>query len=154
MRLNPRAEGPARELFGFAIRAEMDAFDRKLKSFRDDTTLQEALALAVAVSRYVVMDSVGGRKPTDAELRDVASMLASIQEGYTLTAAEVHDYLAKAVLGEQTLADALPEGTAVTLPFVVAGNLLGANAKVEDGQQWWDYLEAIEQSIEAAPDPA
>lgn len=79
-------------------------------------------------------------------------MLASIQDDYTLTAAEVHDYLAKAVFGEQTLTDALPEGAAVTLPFVVAGNLLGANAKVEAGQQWWDYLEAIEQLIEAAPD--
>lgn len=49
MRLNPKAEAPARELFGFAVRAELDAFDRKLKSFGDDATLQEALALAVAV---------------------------------------------------------------------------------------------------------
>lgn len=100
------------------------------------------------------MDSVGGRQPTDAELRDLASMLASIQEEYTLTADEVHDYLAKAVFGGRALTDALAEGAEVTLPFVVAGNLLGANARVEEGQQWWDYLEAIERALEAAPDGA
>lgn len=153
MKIDPRAEEPARELFGFAIRSELTEFDEKLKSFSDDATLREALRLAMAVSAVVLNDTGYGRRPADERLRETAAILAEIQDDYTLEPDEVYDYLAKCVYGGRPLTEVLPEGAAVTLPFVVAGNLLASHAQVENGQQWWDYLDAIEASIEATTGP-
>jgi hypothetical protein len=154
MRIDPTVEEPTRELFGFAIRSELAEFDEKLRSFGDDITLREALLLAMAVSAMVLNDSAGGHAPTRERLRDTAAILAEIQDDYTLEQDEVYDYLDRCVYGGVPLTTVLPEGAAVTLPFVVAGNLLGSHAEIEKGQQWWDYLDAIEEELEAAPETA
>jgi hypothetical protein len=153
VKIDDRAEEIARKLFGFAIRAELDDFERSIADAKPEI-LSEARRLSVAVADGVVLVVTEGQQPSDADLRKIAETAASVEKRYELSKDEVHAFLSKVVFGGQALDDVFSTGDAVTVPFIVAGNLLGSYRNAEQDQGWWEFLDEVEAAIEAAPDPA
>jgi hypothetical protein len=46
------------------------------------------------------------------------------------------------------ISPSLPAGEAVTLPFIVAANLLASSSEATDGNRWFDYLDEVESRLE------
>lgn len=153
MKIDDRAEEIARRLFGFAIRAELDDFERSVAGVRPEA-LSEARRVAVAVAAAVVLVVTEGQQPSTADLRRIAETAASVEKRYELNENEVFTFLSKTVFGGQPPDDVFSIGNAVTLPFIVAGNLLASYRNAEQDQGWWELLDEVEAAIEAAPDPA
>lgn len=151
MQIEPMVEQLTRRLFGHALRAEHDDFQRRLAD-ADGETVSQAIRLAATIAAYVAIDACGGARPTEEELRTIASNLAEADEHYSLTADEVHAYLTKGVFGGQAVHELLAPEDAVRLPFIIGVYLVSDYH--DDDQAWWDYLDTIEAAIEAAPDPA
>lgn len=154
MRIDPKVEEPTRELFGFAIRAELDEFQQKLASFDDDESVRLALQLANAVAAGVVLEICDGARPSDPDLRQLAETAERVETRYRLAEAEVHDYLARCVFGGEQLFDVFNAADAVRMPFIITGHLLGSYTHVDQGQHWPAYLDQIEAALEAAPEPS
>lgn len=153
MKIDDKAEEVARELFGFAIRAELDDFEAKITKANVDI-LTKALQLSVAVAGAVVLHIGDGQQPSDADFRKLADTAASVEKRYELKSDEAFMYLSRVVFGGQPLDEVFSPGEAATLPFLITGNLLASYRDVREGQKWWEYLDEIEAAIEAAPDPS
>lgn len=151
MQINSGVEELTRKLFGYAIRAELDDLQTQLRAL-DQATMTEALRLAVMVAGAVVLDVTEGKRPSDADLRKMASTAASVEKRYALDEDKVYTYLARSVFGDVPLEEALGATDVASVPFLVTGNLLGSYT--HEGQKWWEFLDQIEAAIEAAPDPA
>lgn len=154
MKIDPKTEQPTRELFGFAIRAELDPFQAKLADFPDGQSVRDALQLALAVAAGVVVEVCDGAEPTDADLRKLAQTAAAVEQRYELTEDEVYAYLSRCVFGGEPPTDVFSAEDAVRLPFLITGHLLGAYTHIDRGQHWPEYLDQVEAAIEAVPDPA
>lgn len=153
MRIDPSFEEPARELFGFAIRAELEQFAEKLRSL-DEERLTGALRLAVLVAGRLVLDVTEGEQPSDADLRKMAETAAEVETRYSLDEEKVHTFLARGVFGDAALEEVFSPVDVATVPFLVTGNLLGSYTSIDEGQEWWEYLDQIEAAIEAAAEPS
>lgn len=153
MQIDPSVEEPTRKLFGHAIRAELDGFERQLGEF-DERRAGEALRLATLIAGAVALEVNEGRQPSDADLRLLAQTVAKAQIGYTLTEDQVHTYLSRCVFGGENLDELFGKGEAVALPFLVTGTMLGSYTHRDQGQKWWQYLDQIEGALEATPDAA
>src|SRR5690606_2351771 len=140
MRIDPSVEEPMRRLFGHALRAEFDDFQRRLGE-TDGAHISEAITLAAKITAYLCIEVCGGETPTDSDISEFAESAADVETRYELSATEVRDYLAKCVFGGQALHEVFQPEDAVRLPFVIGANLLGTYAK--DEQNWWDYLDEI-----------
>ncbi|HEX6445731.1 MAG TPA: hypothetical protein VF053_11625 [Streptosporangiales bacterium] len=150
MRIDPKVEEPTRDLFGHALRAEHEDFQKRLASV-DGETVSEAMTLAGTIVAYVCIDACGGQQPTEEEFDTLTDNVVSADSEYSLTAQEVRDYLVKGVFGGQVLHEVLDPKDAVRFPFIVGAYLLAGYS--HDDQAWWDYLDEVEAAIEAAPDP-
>lgn len=150
MEIDPAVEAPARKLFGFAIRAELDQFERTLTEV-DPTLLGEAVQLATVIAGAVVLEVTGGTQPSDADLRKLAETAAKAEKRYEIAESDVHTYLSRCVFGGENLDELFPPGGALVLPFIITGNLLGSYTHLDQGQDWWEYLDALENAVESAP---
>jgi hypothetical protein len=75
--------------------------------------------------------------------------MAGMDAKFDLDESDVYAYLARAALGFEPLLDVFPDkGRAATVPFFGTATLLVAYRP--DGKHWWEYLDVIEQSLEAA----
>ncbi|MQA01693.1 MAG: hypothetical protein GEV07_02800 [Streptosporangiales bacterium] len=149
MSIDPAIEGPTRKLFGHALRAEFEDFQKTLMAL-DGEKLTSAMQLAANIAAVAVIDACGGESPSDSDLREVAATISEAEDRYSLTVDELHTYLAKGVFGGEALDQYFAPDDVVRLPFVLAAGVLGAYR--DEGEDWWEYLDQIEAAIEAAPE--
>jgi hypothetical protein len=149
MQIDPKVEEAARDLLGHAIRGEFAEFAAVIETIGERRFL-EADSLCLRVSGYVAIDACGHQWPADAELHGLARRMAGLQDkGYELAEADAYAYLAWVVLGFRPLLDVFPDqAKAATVPFFATAALLVACRP--DGVHWWEYLDLIEQALEAA----
>lgn len=152
MRIDPDVEKPLRTMLGHALRGELEEIPRVIGSFRDDQKFREALALCAAISGYVAIQACGNAWPTDVALRKVAEnaeRTARAVEKFTLNASDVYNYLARTVLSSDPIDQVFRSAEdAVNLPVLITSSMLLTFCPTE--QEWWQYLDKIEQSTELA----
>lgn len=152
MVIDSAVEAPTRLLFGHVLRDEMDGVETQLNVLVDAGYLDASLALTARISGIVAVDLCDGERPTDADIRELSSTLADLDDQHGLTDAGAHDYLARVVFGGERLDLVFSVEDATRVPYVVCSLLLASSAKTEDGQEWPDYLDQVEATVEAAPE--
>ena len=150
-RINPKVDKALREAMGHVAHAEADQIEPAL-AVLDDAERTEALALAIMIACYVMVDACGTQWPTQASVRRIAEDLATTgttAKRLQLDAEEIYAYLSRTVLGSERLEDVIPDEPAFTrLPVIVAQRAaVGYSPKEMDT---WDYLDQIESAIEIA----
>jgi hypothetical protein len=147
MLIDPRVEKPTREMLGHVIRGELQELATVIHSAGNET-YRQSIALCLLVAGYVSVD-VCKRWPTDADIHEIARNAAEAEDRVELTEADFYDYLSGSVLGNEPLDQAFgTEEAAVTLPVLLTGSLLLTFRP--RGQKWWDYLDTIENTLDAA----
>lgn len=148
MRIDPKVEKPARALLGHAIRAEWDEYANVIEEIGEERFL-ECLSLCLRIAGYIAIDICGHRWPSDADLRDIAGRMSTVDLDLGLTEPAVYEYLARCALGFEPLAVVFPDRqqTASVPVFATAALLVSYR---RHGTDWWDYLEQIENALETA----
>jgi hypothetical protein len=151
VRINPKVEKALREAMFHVAHAEADQIESAL-AVLDDAEHTEALALAIMIACYVMVDACGTQWPTQASVRRIAEDLATTgtaAKRLQLDAGEIYAYLSRTVLGSERLEDVIPDEPVFTrLPVIVAQRAaVGYSPKEMDT---WDYLDRIESAIEVA----
>jgi hypothetical protein len=147
MRIDPRIEKPARDMLGHAVRGELEQMAGVAQAIGDQR-LQECLGLYLRVAAYIAIDVCGQRWPSDADLRKIAKNMAGVQMDFDLQEADVYDYLARAALGFEPLIQVFPEAESAAVPILATATLLVSYRR--NDEDWWEYLEMIEGTLEAA----
>lgn len=149
MQIDPKVEEAARDLLGYAIRGEFEQFADAIETVGEQRFL-EADSLCLRVAGYVAVDASGHEWPADAQLRHLARQLAGLEDkGYQLSESDAYGYLARVVLGFEPLLNVFPDqAKAAVIPFFATAALLVARRP--EGKHWWEYLDMIEQALEAA----
>jgi hypothetical protein len=142
-----KVEKPTRDMFGHAIRGELPDLAALIQSVGGDQ-YRHVLGLCLTAAAYIAVD-VSGRWPTDADVQEIARLVAERETEIKLDREDVHDYLSRAVLGFQPLPEALGDDVAAaTLPVLITGSMLFTFRP--KGRKWWDYLDQIWAAYEAA----
>ena len=151
MRIDPTTERWTRDILGHAIRGELAELDRLVNAIGDDRYV-ECTALSVAIAAYVAIDAAGMRWPSEASLHEMARHAAASTTEFELSKTSVFDFLSRVVFGADMLDQVFPDlATAATLPVLVAARILASfRPHHERDQSWWDYLDIIEEALEAA----
>jgi hypothetical protein len=145
--IDPKVEEPTRDMLGHAIRGELPDLASLILSVGGEQYLY-VLELCLTVAAYVAVD-VSGRWPTDADVREIAGLVAARETEVRLSQADVYDYLSAAALGFQPLPEALgDDAPAATLPLLITGSML-FTFRPRD-QKWWQYLDQILSAYETA----
>jgi hypothetical protein len=148
MRIDPKAEEPARALLGHAIRHEWEAYVGVIEDAGEEGFL-ECLSLYLRAAGYIAIDVCGHRWPSDAELREIARRTAASELDLGLTELAVYDYLARCALGFGPLAHVFPDPEqAASVPVLATAAMLVSYRR--HGTDWWDYLEQIELALAEA----
>lgn len=144
--IDPRVEEPTRDMLGHAIRGEMQGLAALIQSASEQ--YRQVLGLCLIAAAYVAVD-VSGRWPTDADVREIARVVAERETQVQLDQADVYGYLSGAALGFKSLPEALGgDVAAATLPVLITGSMLFTFKP--RGQEWWDYLDQIWHAYETA----
>jgi hypothetical protein len=147
MTVDPSVEKPARKLIGHVIRQEYDDLQNEMHAIGNDTFMR-AMALCVSVAEYITVD-VAGRWPTDADVREIAKHVAASARGFELEQDVVAAFLSRVALRAERMSDVFPSPEAgVMLPLQVSSTLL--LGFLPEGKHWWEYLDVIENSMDAA----
>jgi hypothetical protein len=148
MAIEPKAEEPTRDLLGHAIRGEWNDFANVAEDI-GDRRLLDCLSLCGRIAGYIAIDISGHTWPTVADVREIAQRMAAVNLDFDLTEDDAHAYLARAALGFEPLAEVFPdrEKLAIVPIFTTAALLVSYR---RHGADWWDYLDAIENALEAA----
>ena len=107
--------------------------------------LIKGIRLCAAVALFVVDDVHCGKRPTTAELAEVAAD----QDWTDVIADEIVVMLTAAYDGTR-IDDALPIERVIALSFVATASLL---VSYQEGDGWWNYLDRAEAVIEASLSP-
>jgi len=99
------------------------------------------------VALFVVDDLHCGKRPTTAELTEVAADIAAAEDWTDVATDEIVTMLT-AAYGGTRIDDALPVERVIALSFVVTANLLVSYQA--EGDEWWNYLDRAEAVIEAS----
>jgi hypothetical protein len=147
MFVDPKIEDQARTMLGHLIRQEFDELENEMRRSSEET-FRRALALYIAVAGYIAVD-VAERWPTDADVGEIARHTAASARGFDLSQDEVAAFLSRVALGAERMVDVFPSARdAVMLPLQVTGTLL--LAFLPGGKHWWEYLDVIENALDAA----
>jgi hypothetical protein len=150
-RVNAKVERALRKTLGDLPRAETGQIEMPLASLTD-AERAEALALAILITCYVVVDACGTHWPDDASIRRIAHGLATIgttAERLHLDEGEIYAYLSRTVLGPDSIEDVIPDEPMFTrLPVIVAQRAVVVYSPKDT--DWWVYLDQIESAIEVA----
>jgi hypothetical protein len=148
MRIDPTIEKPTRDLLGHAIRGELDQMSHLIYSIGDQRFL-ECTALSISVAGYIAIDVCRMQWPGEADLREIARHAAETTTDFDLSASQVYDFLSRVVLGTDKLDQFFSDlAIATTLPVLVTARVLVSFCPRD--KEWWEYLEVIEEAIEAA----
>jgi hypothetical protein len=150
-RMNAKVEKALRDAMGHVAHAEPDQIEAPLADLTD-AERTEALALAILIACYVVVDACGSQWPDDGDVRRFARSLATIgttAERLKLDEGQIYAYLSRTVLGTDSIEDVIPDEPMFTrLPVIVAQR--AAVVYRPKDKHWWDYLDQIEAAIEIA----
>ncbi|WP_328848655.1 hypothetical protein [Micromonospora zamorensis] len=146
MKINSSVEVTMRATIHAAVKRDFATLDERLRSLKDDDNAAATVELALAVVGFLMVDIHGGR-PGDDQIVAVAGEVAEAESWAQPTRREVADFLMKLMRGEP-FASAVPAENVIVLAFVVAANLLSSCRR--DDEKWWDYLDRIEATMEAA----
>jgi hypothetical protein len=145
--IDPEVEEPTRDMLGHAIRGELPDL-ASLILILGGEQYRHVLELCLTVAAYIAVD-VSGRWPTDADVREIAGLVAARETEVKLSQADVYDYLSGAALGFKPLPEALgDDASAATLPLLVTGSMM-FTFRPRD-QKWWQYLDQILSAYETA----
>lgn len=145
--IDPKVEEPTRDMLGLAIRGELTELAALIQSVGGER-YRQILGMCLSAAAYIAID-VSERWPTDADVREVARMVAERGTEVKLDQAEVYDYLSAAALGFQPLPVALGDDVAAaTLPLLITGSMLFTFRP--EGRKWWEYLDQIWSAYEKA----
>jgi hypothetical protein len=145
--IDPRVEKPTRDMLGHAIRGELPELAALIESVGGEQ-YRHVLGLCLTAAAYIAVD-VSGRWPTDADVREIARLVAERETEVQLDQTDVYDYLSRAVLNFQPLPEALGDDlAAATLPVLITGSMLFIFRP--KGGKWWDYLDQIWSAYETA----
>lgn len=148
MRIDPDIEKPTRDMLAHAIRGEFEEMAGVAQAVGDQR-FQACLGLCLRAAAYIAIDVCGQRWPSNAELHDIAQNMAGVEMEFDLRESDVYDYLARAALGFEPLIQVFPDQqSAASVPIFATATLLVSYRA--HGKDWWDYLERIEEAVEAA----
>jgi hypothetical protein len=148
MKIDDRIEALVRDALHSAVKHDIDGLDTSLKAFRDEASRRAAIQLLMAIGAYVILDLYGGQRPTDEQVRALATQVADTDGDWSgLGAGEVATFL-RLVLGDES-ARVDPDAGAF-MAFVVTARLL-AGHPMPEGKWWFNYLDQVEATLEAQP---
>jgi hypothetical protein len=138
--IDPKVEKPTREMLGHAIRGETQELATQIQAVGGET-YRHVIGLCLVAAAYIAVD-VSKRWPTEADVREIARLVAERETEVELDKDDVYNYLSGAALGFQPIAQALGSDMAgATLPVLITGSLLFTFRP--KGTDWWDYLDQI-----------
>lgn len=146
MKVDSAAEAAMRTAIHAAVKRDFGKLDENLRGFGDDETVRAVMELALTVIGFLMIDIHQG-VPDDRQVSAVASAIAEQEQWAEPTYDEVNAFLSRLMRGEP-FGGVVPAENVFVLAFVVAGNLLSSCRR--DDEKWWDYLDRIEDAIEAA----
>ena len=149
-RISADIEKPFRDAVGHALRNELEEMREGLLRLTDGQ-IASCLNLCAFVSGYVAIDVCGRQWPDEDNLRRLgqATTTSNNARAFGLRAEDSYAYVKRVALRGEPLDTVLsPVEDAATLSFVITGHLLVAFS-TED-QHWWEYLNRIEEAMEAA----
>lgn len=148
MRIDPKVEGPTRRILEHVIRDDLDEIPRTAGQLGDDR-FRECVGLCVIISGYVTLDVLGPEWPTDEGLRELAKRVARAKIDVDLDESKIHGFLRTSAIGFQSLDRVFTDRQEMTiLPILIAASLLLAFHPRD--QEIWEYLNDIEEALEAA----
>ncbi|MFI6822566.1 hypothetical protein ACIBJE_16670 [Micromonospora sp. NPDC050187] len=145
MKVDSNAEAVMRTAIHAAVKRDFTELDKRLSGFEGDAAVQATLELTLTVIGFLMID-IHGARPTEAQVSAVARQVADAESWASPTSEEVEAFLGRLMQGEP-LAPAVPVENILVLSFVVAANLLSSCRR--DDEKWWDYLDRVEDAIEA-----
>jgi len=149
-RLSPDIEKPFRDALGHALRNELEEMREGLLRLTDEQ-IASCLNLCAFVAGYVAIDVCGKQWPIEDNLRRLAeeTTTSNNARAFGLKAEDSYAYVKRVALRGEPLNTVLsPIEDAATLSFVITGHLLVAFST--DDRHWWEYLNRIEEAMEAA----
>lgn len=149
-RISPDVEKPFRKAIGHALRNEIDEMHEGLLRLTDEQ-IASCLNLCASVSGYVAIDVCGRQWPAEDNLRRIAeeTTTSNNARAFGLRTQDSYAYVKRVALRGEPLNTVLsPPEDAGTLSFVITGHLLVAFSTAEE--EWWEYLNRIEEALEVA----
>jgi hypothetical protein len=147
MIVDPKVEDSTRTMIGNAIRHEFEELQNEIRRVGNDQ-FPRTMELCIFVAGYIVADVVG-QWPTEADVREIARHTAVSARGFDLSRDDVFAFLSRVALGGEPMADVFPSlEVGVMLPLQVTSTLL--LAFLPRDMQWWEYLDVIENALDAA----
>lgn len=149
-RIAPEAEKPFRKALGHAARGELEEMEKLLAGISEEQ-VAEGLSLCVLVAGYTAIDVCGREWPNDANLHRIAkgTTTGSNAQKVGLQERDVYDFVTRASLRFEPVNSVFPEPERmVMLPFLITAHLLVSFGPRE--KEWWEFLDSIEESFEAA----
>jgi hypothetical protein len=146
MGIDPKIEQPTRKMLGHAIRHELDDLAALVRAEGNDALLG-SISLCLFASAYIAID-VSDQWPTDTDLREIAKAAAESVTRLDITEQEIYEYLSRVALGTEQLGDVFSVEGLATVPLFTTANLLLTFCPRD--KEWWEYLNQIWDSAEAA----
>jgi hypothetical protein len=149
-RIFPGLEKPFRQALGHAMRNEIEDMRRTLAELSQEQVMA-CLGLCLFVAGYVAIEVCGRLWPDEDNLRKIAERTTKSTNAreFGLKAENAYAYLKRAALRLEPLDDVFPSmENAVTLSFVITGHIVTAYCPAD--MEWWEYLNKIEDILEAS----
>ncbi|GAA5192456.1 hypothetical protein GCM10023322_52080 [Rugosimonospora acidiphila] len=148
MRIDARIEPLVREVLDASVKKDLNRLEAGLAAVGDGPDAALAIQLALAICVYVLLELHDGNRPTGAQIDSLAQEIARDEGWAQVRGGDVVALLTNLFSGPQ-LDKGMPVEEAITLPFIVAANLLASSSEPADGNRWFDYLDEIEEKLEA-----
>jgi hypothetical protein len=149
-RISPDIEKPFRKALGHAIRNEFEEMRQVLIRLSEEQ-IAYCLSLCVHVSGYIAIDVCGRQWPNEVNLHVIAEAAteSTFARQSGLKAEDSYAFVKRVALGFESLDKVFPspEGAAI-LSFAITGHLLAAFGR--EDEDWWEYLNKIEEVYEVA----
>ncbi len=149
-RMSPDTEKPFRDALGHAIRNEFEEMRQVLLRLSEEQ-IAYCLSLCVHVSGYIAIDVCGRQWPNEVNLHVIAEAAtkSTFARQFGLKAKDSYAFVKRVALGFEPLDKVFPSPEdAATLSFVITGHLLAAFGRGDE--DWWEYLNRIEEVYEVA----
>jgi hypothetical protein len=144
-KIDQRTEEILRKVLYAAIKEDDSSFEKQLEAFGSGEALNVAAARATDVAALIIAEQYKGR-PTPEMVTRLADFSAAANQEWTgITSADFSAFL-QAILDDTPLANVLPVGVAVRVPFVLAAQLM-VQFKNPD-ETGFDYLDRIWERLE------
>ena len=150
LRISPDIEKPFRDALGHAIRNELEEMREVLLRLNQEQ-FASCLSLCAHVSGYVAIDVCGRQWPNEANLRVIAEAAtkSTFARQFGLKAEDSYTYVKRVALGFEPLDKVFPSPEdAITLSFAITSHLLAAFGRGDE--EWWEYLNKVEEVYEVA----